>query len=335
MKSMQNKKREKIILIASLSLLILVLTVLLTPTIIKSQTNKFNMSKNDDNGFYTSAQGHIMYCDKSLSVYNHNTDAFDIYTDSNKESVTCEVAKYYGYEIATDDNGLKIKGTDTEYSIKGDTCSYHIAGDNVVYKVNSKELSIFNLKTQSTNTLNTEYEINWFSANENSIFTANHKDTDTFMVESFSINTLEKTNSFSGNILGNTTFLLCNNDVYIVTPPAETINIFKINFETQQLENLHTHSYVNNITSTDKYIIFSAEKYSTLDLVTHTVEHEDNGLWAYDVANKKLTKLSEECVFSDLLATENYVYGLVEEYLLPRGLTNKDIGYKITEIKID
>lgn len=301
---------------------------------IKSQPNNFNISQNDDSGFYNSNY-RLMYSDKTLYVSNHLKNTTDIYTNESSSATWSSSVKYRDYEIGIDSNGLYIKGNDLSHNIKGETSDYYIDGDNIVYKVNNKQLTIFNLKTQNTNTLNTVYEIHWFAASENSVFTANHNNREDFVVESFDINTLEKTNSFSGNIFNSTIFLLCNNEVYIVTPPYSTISIYRVDFEAQQLEYLHTHNYVNSIVSNDKYIIFSAEKYSTLELVTRTVEDEDNGLWAYDIANKTLTKISEECVFEDLIATENYVYGLTETYLLPRGFFNIPTGYNLTEIKID
>ena len=44
----------------------------------------------------------------------------------------------------------------------------------------------------------------------------------------------------------------------------------------------------------------------------------------------------EECVFDDLLATNNYVYCYRKDYVLPRGMANSWVkGYEITQIPIN
>ena len=71
-------------------------------------------------------------------------------------------------------------------------------------------------------------------------------------------------------------------------------------------------------------------------IVRTTVEDENNGLWEVDIETGTKKKLSDECVFDDLLATENYLYCYRIDYLLPRGMANARYkGYILKQIPIN
>ena len=75
---------------------------------------------------------------------------------------------------------------------------------------------------------------------------------------------------------------------------------------------------------------------SEWNIVRTTVEDENNGLWEVDIETGTKKKLSDECVFDDLLATENYLYCYRKDYLLPRGMANDWYkGYSLKQIPIN
>ncbi|WP_337809305.1 hypothetical protein [Ruminococcus sp.] len=59
-------------------------------------------------------------------------------------------------------------------------------------------------------------------------------------------------------------------------------------------------------------------------------------MWEVDIETGTKKKLSDECVFDDLLATENYLYCYRKDYLLPRGMANDWYkGYSLKQIPIN
>ena len=95
------------------------------------------------------------------------------------------------------------------------------------------------------------------------------------------------------------------------------------------------HNYVQSVTYNNNKIYFSAEK-SEWNIVRTTVEDENNGLWEVDIETGTKKKLSDECVFDDLLATENYLYCYRTDYLLSRGMANDWYkGYSLKQIPIN
>ncbi len=338
MKAPLSKKSKIIILTVSIFAVTLVLGILFIPTFISSQFNKFDMQPDSDTGFYSSAQGRIAYSDNSLSVFDNKENITQIHTENSKEEVNTFAIKYNGFDIYTDDSGLNIKNNDFEHSIKGETSKFDISNNNVIYQTDNCKLSIYNLEAKSTQIFDAKNKIYWFAINNDNFFLATHYEDEAlgkiFKIYVCDINTLEINKTFTCSLDDNSIFLNCNNDIYVAIPPMNNARIYKVDFDVPNLKQLFSHLYVQNIVATDTNIIFNAEKQSTKESATDTVENKNNGLWAYDFVKGEVTKLSDECVFDDLVATENYVYGFTKEYMSPEDSANNEKGYKITQIPI-
>ncbi len=325
-----------------LFLLIPLLIILACFLVLLCTYSKFQMSVDNDCGFYSSENKYLTYNDNSLSVYDRSKNRTRIYTQNGDKRKDSFVVEYKDCEIYTAENGIVIKTDVGEENIKGETDNFVVSDDYIVYQINESILLIYDTKTKKTQEIKADVsnKIKWFDVNDKNIYLASYYYDEClgniFSIKVYNLKTLEITQSLTYNISDNIRILRCGKDVFVISPPKGGIVIYRVDFSKQKLEKLYTHPYVNNITANSKYIIFSSEQYSTTELITRTVDNENNGLWKYDIEEKKTVKLSEQCVFDDLLATDNYVYGYTNEYVLPRGLANWWIkGSMITQIPIN
>lgn len=95
------------------------------------------------------------------------------------------------------------------------------------------------------------------------------------------------------------------------------------------------HNDVVDITSNNENIFFVSEKTEN-NIIRTTVECDKNGIWKVNVGDNTTEKISEKCIFNNILATKNYIYGYRVIYSLPRGMDNMFvIGYSLEQIAIN
>ncbi len=332
------KRSKKLIIFILIPLLIIFACFLA----ILKMSDTFKMSADNDGGFYVSENKYLTYCDNSLSVYDRTENKTKIYTENENTKRNSYYVEYKDFQIYAADDGLAVsQNGENEEIISGITKNYIISGDYVIYQTSDSVLLKYDLKSKTSQEIQTDdgYKIKWFDAENNKIFLSSCRyekaQGNTLSIKVYDLKTLEDVQSVSYKISDNARILRSGEDIFIVSPPKGEISVYKADFSNQKLEKLYTHINVDNIAANSNCIIFSSEQRSANELITHTVENENNGLWKFDLNSEKAVKISEQCVFDDLVATDNYVYGLTKKYVLPRGMANSwTAGFEIEQIAI-
>ena len=287
---------------------------------------------------------YMSYKDGNLYVKNPNYLRTDIYYPNRKENVSSSITsqRIENIEVYCDDCNLYMENHSTQEKQKLDEqCQIlFFDGDKVLYSVDKNKLIIVDVKNiNDRKEIDYIGEIFYISKNSNilNVITKDEYkydifqyDADSFLQKSyFEHSTLT---DFSEPAIINDYFLYCYKE-----PPnlSEECTFLKCNLITGEISRAAKHNYVNAVTYNNGKIYFSAEK-SEWNIVRTTVEDENNGLWEVDIETGAKTKLSDECVFDDLLATENYLYCYRIDYLLPRGMANDWYkGYSLKQIPIN
>lgn len=332
------KKSKKLIIFILIPLLIIFACFLA----ILKKSDTFQMSADNDGGFYVSQNKYLTYCDNALSVYDRAENKTKVYTENENTERNSYYVEYKNFQFYTADNGLAVmQNGENEEIISGSTQNFVISGDYVVYQTSDSVLLKYDLKSKTPQKIKTDdgYKIKWFDAGNNKIFLSSCRydeaQGNTLQIKVYDLKTSEDAQSVSCKISDNAKILRSGEDIFVVSPPKGEIGIYKVDFSNQKLEKLYTHINVDNIAANSGYIIFSSEQRSANELITRTVENENNGLWKFDLKSEKAVKISEQCVFDDLVATDNYVYGLTKKYVLPRGTANSwTAGFEIEQIPV-
>lgn len=286
---------------------------------------------------------YMAYKDGILYVKNPGYFRTDIFYSDRKENVSSSITsqRIGNIEVYCDDGNLYMENHSTQEKQRLDEESLILFfdGDKVLYSVDKKKLVIVD-----ANDINDRKEIDYIgeifyiSINSN-ILNVITKDEYKYEIFQYDAGTyLQKSyfehstlTDFSEPAIINDYFLYCYKE-----PPnlSEECTFLKYNLITGEISRAAKHNYVQSITYNNNKIYFSAEK-SEWNLIRTTVEDENNGLWEVDIETGTKTKLSDECVFDDLLATENYLYCYRKDYLLPRGMSNRTYkGYILKQIPI-
>lgn len=287
---------------------------------------------------------YMVYKDGNLYVKDPMYFRADIYYSDRKENVSTSITsqRIENIEVYCDDGSLYMENHATQEKQKLDEQSQILFfdGDRVLYSVDKKKLVIVDAKNiNDRKEIDYIGEIFYISINSNTlnVITKNEYkyeifqyDVDTYLQKShFEHSTLS---NLDEPAIINDYFLYCCKDLINT---SEECTFLKYNLKTGEISRAALHNYVQSVTYNNNKIYFSAEK-SEWNIVRTTVENENNGLWEVDIDTGTKKKLSDECVFDDLLATENYLYCYRKDYLLPRGMANDWYkGYILKQIPIN
>ncbi len=107
-------------------------------------------------------------------------------------------------------------------------------------------------------------------------------------------------------------------------------------FTNNQLDELAPH--MDLLTVNGDYLYYTLRDREVTLLNDDTKSNESNGLYKRNITTGKVEKISDECLFDEIIATENYLYCYKINYLTPRSLfklENLLVGYNLTQIPIN
>lgn len=304
----------------------------------------------NDNEFHDSYGGYLTYVDNTLAVNVKNQNKVDLYCKNNKHTVDADKAvKYKENLIFNNQDGLHITNENThitsQLTSKAVT-NFVVDNDKIYYCVSlDTNIYLYNLNSQKIEVLKSEHsdcELIWFDVNSDFIYSiylnrepvANKPTTKQYILNSFDKETLNLAGTFDFTADNRVKFYLCNNTVFLGETLVDELDLYLLNIQEQKKQSVFEMANVESVSCNDRYIVFNVHEYVNT-FFEETTDSKYNGLWQYDSRTDKLEKLSDMCVFDDIMLTENYVYTYENKYFLPRGWADSWIkGYNITQIPL-
>lgn len=298
----------------------------------------------NDGKIYSMSDDYMAYKDGILYVKDPKCFRTDIYYPDRKENVSSAVAsqRIENIEIYCADGNLYMEN----HSIKekqrlDEKCLVlYFDGEKILYSVDKKKLIIVDAwNINDRKEIDFSGEIFYISTNSN-VLNVITKDEYKYEIFRYDVDSLSQKSHFEHSTLTDFSepavigdyFLYCYQEF---PDNSELCTFFKYNLITGEFSRIARHNYVQAVSYNNNKIYFSAEK-SEWNLIRTTVEDENNGVWEVNIETRTKTKLSDECVFDDLLATDNYLYCYRKDYLLPRGMANDWFkGYVLEQIPIE
>ena len=336
----------KSVFICIIIAVIAVIIYIAYPIIFSSE--EFDMKKDNDTGFYNSYEhGYIKqdiinddflsFNNGVLVTKNFLRTKIGIYDGSSSEKIPIPNNSQISDKniVYLFNNVLYYKDTTTNTTVKiDDDCQSFVFDGNYIAYVKCNDVYIVTLNNiNNYQVIENEWDVFFLQIRNEKLFIVSEKD-NSYNFYVYDIKTIEKTAFSNFTFTYPINHLTICQDKYVFYY-ENTQRIYIVDLEKEMLNSLAQHKYLIDMTSNDTHIYFVAEKSESL-LARITVEDENNGLWELDISGKAKIKISEECVFDDLLATNNYVYCYRKDYVLPRGMANSWVkGYEITQIPIN
>lgn len=334
------RKNKRFIVFSLITCLIIIMSIFLFIG------NKQDITIDNNSKFSSSSNAFMTYSDGNLSVMNPQKSKTDIYSQNSKENYSDYSVKYKNNLIYSDKDGLYIDNKNINDIIKvSDTeVSEFIVNDDVLLFTKNKKpittLFLYHLDSGITETVNTDdgYSYQWFDLKDNILYAASSIFsgivTEKHRVKTYDLKTLKSTQTVDFYAEDMVDFFLCGNSVYYNEHELGYSEFYKVDFTNKSTTKLFEDYFVINAVSNNDYIFYN-NRYYTMALYETTEDYEDNGIWRYDVKSGELKKISSECVYDDLLATDNYLYCYRIDYLLPRGMANYLYkGYTLKQIPV-
>lgn len=348
-------KRKKIIIIY-----IVVSTILFILFILIFRSLFFPILKSDnDSKFYFSSKNKMIYSPQSFSIENTDNETFTLIFETKKRNYHCHnIVKIKDSIIYCNNEGLYIENLDGDLDkLYNSFVSMFVPYQEKVFFINqTNELYIYDLNTEETDIMPLDCgDIEWIGIDNEKLYIKcviyqddsisdgkrwkGGKQTITFL--SFNASTMVQDYSFyltTKNDFETVKPLLSSGKLYYVYSNSETQSneIYSINFPQKSSELVFQHDHITNIVSNDDSIYFTAERviYSPLKNTDNNFKSK-NGLWKYDINSSEKIKISDDCIYEDLLLTNNYLYCYKILYIFPRGLfENVNLGYSIIQIPV-
>ena len=308
----------------------------------------FEMKPDSDKGTYISNESgyfsddfnkndYLQYSNGQLIAKDFGHTKATIFSGNGAKSISVPKSLYQADNkmIYIKSNKLYVKNTETDVeTFIDDNCSlFCVSGDKIAYQ---KDSSVFianiNTPEKKLKIADIEYKIEHLCIEENVLYLIERNIGDCYFY-SYSIDDSTQLSSFeysmSSPINGT-----CLDDGYYYYYYEDTQTVIRTDMATGAFEGVVTHPDIIDMCVNGDKLYFISEQ-TEGEIVTTTVECEDNGIWEVDIPTGESRKLSDKCVFNDLLATDNYVYCYKIDYLLPRGMANSWVkGYEIEQISI-
>lgn len=347
-------KRKKIIVV-----FITVTTLIVLFILIFRNFSPKNLTSDNDPKFYISSKNKMIYSPQSFSIENTDNETCTLFFESQKRNYICNnIAKIKDCIVYSNNDGLYIENSDGDVDkVYNSFVSMFVPSKEKIYFINeTDDLYIYNLNTEETNIISFDCgNIEWIGIDNEKLYIKcviyqddsisegkrwkGGKQAVTFL----SLNSITMSQDYSFCLNTKNDFetvkpLLSGGKLYYVYSNinTETNEIYSIDFQKKSSELVFQHDHITNIVSNDDSIYFTAERviYSPLKNTDNNFKSK-NGLWKYDINSGEKIKISDECVYEDLLLTNNYLYCYKILYLFPRGLfENVNLGYSIVQLPV-
>lgn len=314
-----------------------------------------SLKYDSDSEFRTASQGHMTLCNNQMfavSSYNYKTD-----TDFGRNEFSVGnilSVKYKDYELYLNNNFLYCKKDNQEIKISDNPVNdFKVYRNCVFYScLNDKNLYMYNMENQKHSILPGEFDyLNWFEIKNERIYTSYFKRIENeygffncVNVRIYRYSDLSILKSTVFNVPHHTAFFAIdeNNVFYNCYLGNENI-LGKLDFNRKDGEMLYD---INNERELKRYCIkyISCNDESIFFLVEHsklqfyyeeTLDYPDNGIWEYNINSKESKRISEKCQYTDMLATDNYLYLYSTNYIFPRRMLDEiNFGYTIEQMDL-
>lgn len=254
-----------------------------------------------------------------LYIYDIHTDTskliakecFDIIYCQDKVAYTNELGDIYLHDVKTESTELLCEKLDGEL-VEIHTMNNYLYFFRLVENVDSY-ITVFDIKTKNKIAdikIEENFESYIIQPSGNQIIV--NKKVETEIIE---------TNGNAYTVLGKDEYKIY--DLKGNCTDASDIEFVEVGMDT---------SFYNG-----DYRYYSERQVSSTILYERTISNPLNGLYMTNIKTNETTRLSDECRFEGLLATENYLYCYTIDYLIPQGLikANAIIGYTLKQIPIN
>ncbi len=346
MKRTLNKKCKILIFIVLGIVCISILFLLLS----NLDSHNFNMKYDDDKKSYSSCEygynsnpqmltynNYLSYNNGELFVKDFSKTNFTIFSKDSSSTISIPKDAYLLdnkiYYIISGKLYYKHLEDNKEIFIDDNCKTFCVSGNYIAYvKNNSVILTSINDFDNKRQITVVDDEIYYYHIQDGVLYLM-ERNSKEYVFINYNLDTLDEINRFSFG-MKNAIDCICLSNGNFYFYYGETSGIFCANMKTGDCSSIIYHPCVKDMTVNDNKLYFISEKIEG-EIITKTAKSKDNGVWELDISTAELRQLAEECEFSSLLATDNYVYCYKKEYLLPRGMANGWVkGYKIEQIPI-
>ncbi len=303
----------------------------------------------DEKSYYSSEFGYnsspniftnnnyLHYDNNKLTVKNFSRTKVSIFSENDtsnisipKDALILDRKMYYinSGNLYCEDLDNKSK------TLIDDSCKTFCINDSYIsyQKNNSIILSDINNFENKNKIVEVDNEIYYYNIQDNILYLI-ERNFKSYNFISYNLEDFKQINyhSFDMGIIISS-ICLSHNNIYFYY--KETEGIFSLNMETGNCNSIIYHPNVVDMAINDDKLYFISEK-TEGEIIIKTSPAETNGVWELDVNTADAKKLSTECAYSDLLATDNYVYCYKTEYILPRGMAPSWVkGYEINQLDV-
>ncbi len=337
-----NSKYIKCVVVAISVILLCMITILLC---VNSST-KFEMIYDSDKNTYNSngfaysypdslLNNYLTYSGGELQVKDFSKTKITIFTPNNSENLSVPTDAYLFdnkiYFISNNNLCFKNYEDNTENVIDSNCSAFCVGEENIAY-IKEKSIIVSNKDNLNNKTKITDIKgkLYYLNLQNNTLFLI-VRDGKCYKFLSYDVNTSNQIGDYSFD-LPNPIRSICLSDNSLYFYYDLTQSIYKVNMVNGNFEKVISHANIIDMTVNENKVYYISEQ-SQWNIIRTTVDCEDNGVWEFDLSTEKKLKLSEQCEFADLLATDNFVYCYKVDYILPRGMASSWVkGFEISQI---
>lgn len=256
----------------------------------------------------------LVYCDEDnvLNSYDINdktekviSESFDEYIQAENSLVYIDDSNIYKYDLHTDEKELIYDNAD------GELISLCVQNDYLYYYVNKGYDYIVMVFDLSDKAIEAEFKVN-------------------------------EDNTESSQ-LANSALIANENEVIINYTYDNTYNVITFDFSGKRTINEYISDLFNKYSDIElccykgDFLYFTRREHTETVLYDITSSNKDNGLYKLNIKTGETEKLSDICNFTDIIATDNYLYCCKIKYLIPDNAFKLDfkIGADLMQFDIN
>ncbi len=255
----------------------------------------------------------LVYSDEDNVLYSYDinnktekiiSESFDEYIQAENFLVYIDDGNIYKYDLHTDEKELIYDNTD------GKLISLCVQNDYLYYYANKGYDYIVTVFDLSDKAIEAEFKVN-------------------------------EDNSDSSQ-LENSALIANGNEVIINYTYDNAYNVITLDFSGRRTKNEYISELFNKYSDIElccykgDYLYFTRRKHTETVLYDITSSNKDNGLYKLNMKTGETDKLSDICNFTDIIATDNYLYCCKIKYLIPDNAFKLDlkIGAELMQFDI-
>lgn len=338
------KKTKKYMLITVAA----VLAVTLITLVILNLTGSNKFLPDSDSGYYTST--YLTYCDgKIYEHYDHNkTNVYDI-SANEKHTVDTDFLSDNVYNkiliddmIVYCDEDNVLYSYDINYKTKkiiSKSYDKYIQAENFLVYIDDGNIYKYDLHTDEKELIydNADGELIslcmqndylYYYANKGYYYIVTVFDLSDKAIEAeFKVND----DNFDSSKLSYSALIANKDEVIINYTYDNAYNVITFDFSGKRTKNEYISELFNKYSDIElccykgDFLYFTRRKHTETVLYDITSSNKDNGLYKLNMKTGETDKLSDICNFTDIIATDNYLYCYKIKYLIPNNAVKLDL----------